>query len=59
MPAFVKVLALGLPTFHFGELARAAVGLGEQSALLSVGGLVAWGVVGVLLAGWGLRRRPY
>jgi hypothetical protein len=26
MPAVVKVLALGLPTFHFGELARAAVG---------------------------------
>jgi ABC-2 type transport system permease protein len=59
MPAVVKVLALGLPTFHFGERARAVVGLGEQSAVLSVGGLVAWGVVGVLLAGWGLRRRPY
>jgi ABC-2 type transport system permease protein len=59
MPAFVKVMALGLPTFHFGELARTASGFGEQAAWLSVGGLVAWLAIGVLLAAWGLRRNPF
>jgi ABC-2 type transport system permease protein len=59
MPGFVKVMALGLPTFHFGELARAVASLGEQSLPLSIGGLVAWTAIGVLLAGWGLRRKPY
>lgn len=59
MPAFVKVMALGLPTFHFGELARAVPSLGDQSLPLSIGGLVAWAVIGVLLAAWGLRRKPY
>lgn len=59
MPGFVKVLAFGLPTFHFGELARAVAHLGEQSLPLSIGGLAAWMAIGVLLAGWGLRRKPY
>lgn len=59
MPAFVKVMALGLPTFHFGELARAVASLGEQSLVLSIAGLAAWTVIGVLLAAWGLRRKPY
>ena len=59
MPGVVKVLALGLPTFHFGELGRAVAGLGEQSLVLSIGGLAVWTAIGVLLAAWGLRRKPY
>lgn len=59
MPAFVKVLALGLPTFHFGELARSAPGYADQLPLISLGGLAAWLAIGVLLAAWGLRRHPF
>jgi ABC-2 type transport system permease protein len=59
MPGFIKTLALGLPTFHFGELARAAPGLGEQAVAISLGGLAAGLAIGVLLAARGLRRNPF
>lgn len=59
MPGWVQVGALVLPTYHFGELARLAVGVGGQHLVLSLAGLAGWFAIGVLLAWAALRRRPF
>jgi hypothetical protein len=53
------VLALFLPTFHFGELARVGAGIGGQAVWMSLVGIVGWAGIGVLIAWWALRRRPF
>jgi ABC-2 type transport system permease protein len=59
MPGFVQVLALFLPTFHYGELARVAAGIGGQAVWMSLAGIIGWTAIGVLIAWWALRRRPF
>jgi ABC-2 type transport system permease protein len=59
MPAAVQMLALLLPTFHIGELARWAAGAPAQAPWLSLIGIAGWGAIGVLLSAWGLRRQPF
>jgi ABC-2 type transport system permease protein len=59
MPGFIRVLARGLPTFHFGELARAAAGAVAQAPWMSLLALVVMGGLAALLALAGLRRKPF
>ncbi len=59
MPPFVRTLAHGLPTFHFGELARAAAGAATQAPWLSVAALALIGGLAALLSLLGLRRKPF
>jgi ABC-2 type transport system permease protein len=59
MPGFVRTLAYGLPTFHFGELARAAAGGVTQAPWLSMLALAVTGLVAATVAHAGLRRKPF
>jgi hypothetical protein len=56
MPGFVQVLALFLPTFNYGELARVAAGIGGQAVWMSLAGIIGWTTIGVLIAWWAVRQ---
>lgn len=59
MPELLRSLAWLMPTFHFGELTRVAVGLSDTSWLALGACLAAWATIGSLLTLAGLKRRPF
>jgi ABC-2 type transport system permease protein len=59
MPTAVQQGAHVLPTFHFGELARSAIGLPAQADWISLAALAVFVAIGALAALQGLRRKPF
>lgn len=55
LPAAFKAIAPWTPTYHFGKLAYAALGIGSGSAL-DVAALAAWTAAFLALAAFGWRR---
>lgn len=59
LPAFVQQAAVILPPYHLGQLAQAALGRDDGRSVEHAVALVITTLIGLWLAGRGLRRRPY
>jgi ABC-2 type transport system permease protein len=59
LPGIVQKAAIVLPPYHLGQLAHAALGRDDGRSLEHAAALLLTTLVGLWLAGRGLRRRPY